>query len=81
MLGIFGSITSAGLVLCCCGSPKLRDVDNLEKFDEDRAVVIASFGACLRPFLSFFSASLPPTKTRRNGLKSLPEIKKDTNYK
>ena len=27
------------------------------------------------------SPSLPPTKTRWNGLKSLPEIKKDSNYK
>ena len=33
------------------------------------------------PCLHFFSPSLPPTKTGWNGLKLLPEIKKDSNYK
>ena len=81
---IFVRNISAALVLRCCGLLKLGDWKNRRKSTTiDRGSILHKLWheSCFHPCLHFFSPSLPPTKTGWNGLKSLPEIKKDSNYK
>ena len=64
-----------------------RGLEKPAKIDDDRLGVFSSQALTrvmipsLSSFLFCFSPSLQPTKTGWNGLKSLPEIKKDSNYK
>ena len=74
----------------CSSCPSLlrfveaRGLEKPAKIDDDRSGVFLHklwHESWFHPCLHFFSPSLPPTKTGWNGLKSLPEIKKDSNYK
>ena len=84
MLGISGFNISITTILCCCGAPKFRDADKLEKFANYERKSLLQSGhfnqSSLHPCLSFFSTFLNPHQNPSKGLKSLREITKDTNY-